>query len=102
MGDLARLPEIEGDNPNRFLLCFGAVGIGEQPALETLQTYVSGGYLYLMIPEGKSLLQVFDMLGRLLQSSTISGEGLYSQPFNLPSGVYIVRLKRQRISAGRN
>ena len=82
----------EGDNPNRFLLYFGAVGIGEQPVLETLQTYISGGYLYLLMTDGSALLQVFDTLGRLLQSKTISGDGLYSQPFNLPSGVYVVRL----------
>jgi hypothetical protein len=68
------------------------VGIGEQPVLETLQTYISGGYLYLMMTDGSALLQVFDTLGRLLQSKTISGDGLYSQPFNLPSGVYVVRL----------
>jgi hypothetical protein len=82
----------EGDNPNRFLLHFGAVGIAEQPGSEATQIYVSGGYLYLLIPDGNALLQVFDIQGRLLQSKNISGEGLYSLPFKLPSGVYVVRL----------
>jgi hypothetical protein len=30
------------------------VGIGEQPVLETLQTYISGGYLYLMMTDGST------------------------------------------------
>ncbi len=83
----------EGDYPNRFLIHFGAVKIDEQPGKETLQAYVHGSYLYLMNPEGKAQIEVFNILGNLLQSSTFIGEGFYSQAINLPSGVYIMRLQ---------
>lgn len=82
----------EGDDPNRFLLYFGTVGIGNQTDAENFRTYFSGGNLYMMIHDGKAVLEVFDILGRIVQSKTIFGEGLHSQPFNQPSGLYIVRL----------
>jgi len=83
----------EGDDPKRFLLHFATMAINEPPISETIMAYVSGGYLYVMIPKGKVQLEVFSILGSLLQSSTVSCEGLYSQPFNQPSGVYLVRLQ---------
>jgi hypothetical protein len=87
----------EGDNPNRFLLHFGAVDINEKPDKETLRAYVYGSYLYLMFPKGKAQIEVFNILGNLLQSSSFCGEGFYSQAINLPSGVYIVRLQGEHI-----
>jgi hypothetical protein len=82
----------EGDDPNRFLLYFGTVSIGNQADAENFRTYFSGGNLYMMIPDGKAVLEVFDILGRMVQRKTIFGEGLHSQPFNQPPGLYIVRL----------
>ncbi|MDP2234840.1 MAG: ice-binding family protein [Bacteroidales bacterium] len=82
----------EGDNPNRFLLYFGTVGIDNLVDNESFRTYFSGGNLYMMIPDGKAVLEVFDILGRMVQSKAIFGEGLHSQPFNQPPGFYIVRL----------
>ncbi|PKP51675.1 MAG: hypothetical protein CVT92_12165 [Bacteroidetes bacterium HGW-Bacteroidetes-1] len=56
----------EGDDSNRFQLYFGTVNIGEQPDDEIIQAYLSGGYLYLTIPDGKVVLEVFNILGSMV------------------------------------
>lgn len=81
----------EGDNPNRFLLHFGAVGVSEQPASATLKAYVVGGQLYFPL-QGEATLEIVDLQGRVLQQGKVSGQGLASQPLQLPAGAYVVRL----------
>ncbi len=80
-----------GDNPNRFLLHFGAVGVSEQPASAALKAYVVGGQLYFPL-QGEATLEIVDVQGRVLQQSKVSGQGLASQPLQLPAGAYVVRL----------
>lgn len=81
----------EGDNPNRFLLHFGAVGVSEQSASATLKAYVVGAQLYFPL-QGEATLEIVDLQGRVLQQSKVSGQGLASQPMQLPAGAYVVRL----------
>jgi len=81
----------EGDNPNRFVLHFGAVGVSEQPESTTLKAYVVGAQLYFPL-QGEATLEIVDLQGRLLQQSKVSGQGLASQPLQLPAGAYVVRL----------
>ncbi len=81
----------DGDNPNRFLLHFGAVGISEQPASATLKAYVVGGQLYFPL-QGEATLEIVDLQGRVLQQSKVIGQGLASQPLQLTAGAYVVRL----------
>lgn len=76
---------------DRFVLHFGAVGISEQPASATLKAYVVGAQLFFPL-QGEATLEIVDLQGRVLQQSKVSGQGLASQPLQLPSGVYVVRL----------
>jgi hypothetical protein len=80
------------DSPDRFLVVFGVVGIGENNPDLSLQAYVHGNQLYVMNTNGKATLQLFDLQGRLFQSYLLNGIGMQSRPINLPSGVYVVRL----------
>jgi hypothetical protein len=84
------------DSPDRFLLVFGVVGIGENNPDQTLQAYVSGNHLYVLNTLCKANMQLFDLQGRLIQSSQLNGEGLQSQPLNQPAGVYIVRVQNEK------
>jgi len=81
----------DGDNPNRFLLHFGAVGISEQPTSATLKAYVVGAQLYFPL-QGEATLEIVDLQGRVLQQSKVIGQGLASQPLQLTAGAYVVRL----------
>lgn len=81
----------DGENPNRFVLHFGAVGVSEQPASATLKAYVVGGQLYFAL-QGEATLEIVDLQGRVLQQGKVSGQGLASQPLQLPAGAYVVRL----------
>jgi hypothetical protein len=86
----------DNDSPNRFKITFGAVGIDETDNQNTLQAYVNGNRLFIMNTYGNASVQLFDLQGRLVQSSQLNGEGLQSQPLNLPAGVYIVSVQNEK------
>ncbi|MDD3744158.1 MAG: T9SS type A sorting domain-containing protein [Lentimicrobiaceae bacterium] len=99
-GNLVKLTEIENysftasenDNPNRFLLHFGVVGIGEQEQASTLQAYVVDNRLYVNNSLEQAQLAVYDLQGRLVAGQSLNTAGLQALPLELPAGVYIVRL----------
>lgn len=80
-----------GDDPARFQLHFGAVGITDRPQQAPLHAYVSNGRLYFQI-DGTAILEVLDLQGRLLSQIAVEGSGLISKPFRMQAGVYVVRL----------
>jgi hypothetical protein len=82
----------EGDNPNRFLLHFGMVGIGEQEQAPTLQAYMVDNRLYVNNSLEQSQLAIYDLQGRLVAEQSLNSGGLQSLPLDLPVGMYIVRL----------
>jgi len=82
----------EGDNPNRFLLHFGAVGVGEAIPATAVAAYVSNNILYVLNAQGKVQADVLDLSGRLVHSQSLQTTGLSSTPLKLPAGVYVVRL----------
>jgi hypothetical protein len=82
----------ENDNPNRFLLHFGMVGVGEQEQASTLQAYVVDNRLYVNNSLEQAQLAVYDLQGRLVAEQSLNSGGLQSLPLDLPAGVYIVRL----------
>lgn len=84
------------DDPNRFEIHFGVVGINESNNENSLNAYVYGDRLYVMNTSGKASLQLFDLQGRLVQSNVLNGTGLQSQSVNLPAGVYIVRVNDEK------
>ena len=83
----------EGDQPDRFLLTFGAVGLGEPTAVAPLNAYLSHNRLFVTNTQGQAELQIFDLQGRLLQSRQLLSEGLHSEALTLTAGVYVVRLQ---------
>lgn len=80
------------DDPNRFLLHFGMVGVGEQEQASTLQAYVVDNRLYVNNSLEQAQLAVYDLQGRLVAEQSLNSGGLQSLPLDLPAGVYIVRL----------
>ena len=84
------------DDPDRFEIHFGVVGINESNNENSLKAYVYGDRLYVMNTSGKANLQLFDLQGRLVQSSVLNGTGLQSQSVNLPAGVYVVRVNDEK------
>jgi len=81
-----------GDDPNRFLLHFGAVGVDEAVPTTAVSAYVHNNTLYLLNASGKVQVDVMDISGRLVHSQSLQTTGLSSTPLSLPAGVYVVRL----------
>lgn len=81
-----------GDSPDRFLLHFGVVGIGEKDQATTLHAYAYNNRLYVNNSLEKAHLAVYDLQGRLLMQQSANTSGLQSLPLDLPAGVYVVRL----------
>lgn len=83
----------QGDDPNRFLLVFGTVGVDEKPAAQAqLQAYMANGKLWVNNPAENSQLAVFDLSGRLLVLQQLRSKGLQQLSLNLQKGAYILRL----------
>ena len=84
---------VQGDDPNRFLLVFGTVGVDEKPANRAqLQAYMANGLLWVNNPAENSQLAVFDLSGRLLMQQQLRNKGLQQLSLNLQKGAYILRL----------
>jgi len=82
----------QGDDPNRFLLHFGAVGVDEAIPAIAVTAYVSNNILYVLNAQGKVQVDVLDLSGRMVYSQSMLASGLSSTPLNLPAGVYVVRI----------
>jgi len=82
----------ENDNPDRFTLHFGVTGLSDNTALATLRAYVSHGQLTILGETGELNVDILDMQGRVLERRAVQMDGSYSQPLNLPAGVYVVRV----------
>ncbi|NOU46800.1 MAG: T9SS type A sorting domain-containing protein [Bacteroidales bacterium] len=83
----------DNDMPDRFLLHFGVVGVGEQNDKDVLQTYVYDHQLYVINQIGKAQLRIFDIQGRLIQTNFLNTDGMHNQVLNLPAGAYVMRLE---------
>jgi hypothetical protein len=86
------------NDPNRFLLHFGLVSVGEQLPTETLQAYAYNNRLFVNSSLEKASLSVYDVQGRLLLQREINESGLQSVEMKMPAGVYIVRMQNTQQS----
>ncbi|MBU1370107.1 MAG: T9SS type A sorting domain-containing protein, partial [Bacteroidetes bacterium] len=82
----------EGDNPNRFLLHFGAVGLDENTGENSIKAYSYNNILYIQNSLEDANIRVIDLQGRLLLEKQLSRQGLQSLPLDFPAGVYVVQL----------
>jgi len=80
----------DGDDPARFLLSFGHVGIGEK-SRDNPVIYTYENNLYLVNP-GNARLEVFSLTGQQLLISEINNPGLHKVTLGFPTGYYVVRL----------
>ncbi|NCC74090.1 MAG: T9SS type A sorting domain-containing protein [Sphingobacteriia bacterium] len=82
----------EDDAPNRFLLKFSAVGIGDKQILTSIKAWISDNTLYLNNDRGITFIEIFDLTGRKLQTHKISENGLCLVGIKQPFGVYLVKI----------
>ncbi|MCF8302563.1 MAG: T9SS type A sorting domain-containing protein [Bacteroidales bacterium] len=78
------------DDPNRFLLKFESneESVNNAPP----SAYVYQNTLYLPDNSGPTKVEVFDLIGRCVLTSEITGDGLQSMPLSLRGGIYIFRI----------
>ena len=89
------------DNPDRFLLKFGAVGITELPGNRLLNAYMNGNLLYIHNPDAVvAQVEVYNIMGQPILSKEI-GQGLQSIPLNIASGTYVVMMRTKMAIAKR-
>ncbi|MBE0639891.1 MAG: T9SS type A sorting domain-containing protein, partial [Bacteroidales bacterium] len=82
----------EGDNPNRFLLKFEMVGIGENPAIEQTSIYSHGQSIYISSTQrAEALISVFNITGQQVYSQQLVLDGLKQITLNVPTGWYVVK-----------
>jgi len=79
------------DDPNRFTIHFGVVGIEDQLSTKAIQAYVSGNQLTILGNSGDTQVDIINLHGQVVQSNMIYLDGKYNQKLNLKAGVYIVR-----------
>ena len=82
------------DQPNRFKLTFGSLGIVEPQGVEHLQVYLDNGNLVVI---GKTTINaqiiVSNMLGQIILHNQTNGDALTNLNVNsFPYGVYVVSL----------
>ena len=81
------------DNPSRFHLSFGPVGINEKEP-EGNMIYYYDGKIHILYA-GLRRVQVFTITGQLLLDENMHSTGWYSSKFSFQSGYYIVRLSTE-------
>lgn len=81
----------EGDDPNRFTIHFGVVGIEDQMEAEDIQSYVHGNELTILGNTGATQLEIVNMQGQVVVRENIQLDGRFNKKLDLKSGIYIVR-----------
>jgi len=81
------------DNPDRFLLKFGTVGIAEAPPHPLLNAYIQHNLLYILNPDApKATVVLFNLQGQVILRREI-GQGLQSIPVDVAIGTYLVSMQ---------
>jgi hypothetical protein len=89
------------DNPDRFLLKFGTVGIAEAPPRNVLTSYMQHNLLYILNPDAtKATVELFNIHGQVILRREI-GQGLQSIPVDVATGTYLVRMRTAQAMAMR-
>jgi hypothetical protein len=89
------------DNPDRFLLKFGTVGIAEAPPRALLTAYMQHNLLYILNPDApKATVELYNIQGQVILRKVI-GQGLQSIPVDVATGTYLVRMQTDHVLASR-
>ena len=82
----------EGDDPDRFEILFGVVGIEDVQPLASAHVYSNGDILTVANVEGETRMDVMDVQGRVLQTEEFNSNGYSTFDLELNTGIYLVRL----------
>ena len=78
------------DNPERFIVKLYDVSSVNEIDVENSYVYVNNGNLIITNVNGKSLVEIYDVMGRKIICETINNESSINIE-NIRSGVYVVR-----------
>jgi len=96
MSDLSISPMVAfekstGDNPDRFLLHFKALGTGDQTEVASPNVYAYGSSVYVASAPPRAEIRIYSITGQLISKTTASGDGM--EVFEMsrqPAGVYFI------------
>ncbi|MCO5266737.1 MAG: T9SS type A sorting domain-containing protein, partial [Lentimicrobium sp.] len=83
-----------GDDPGRFLLSFGSLGIEGPQAEDQIQIYACAGTLYLNTTSlAPAMVKVYNLTGQLVMEAQTAGHTLTALPAQgLSQGIYVVNV----------
>lgn len=86
----------QGDAANRFVLKFGAVGIGDTPTVEATTIYSHGQSLYISSTQSADAqVSVYNVTGQQVYGSRMMLDGQKQITLNVITGWYIVKVRTQ-------
>lgn len=90
-----------GDNPDRFLLKFGSVGIEDLSGNDELNAWMLYNLLYILNPDTpKATVELYNLQGQVIVRKVI-GQGLQSIPVKVATGIYMVVMRTNHTVAMR-
>ncbi|NOU47155.1 MAG: T9SS type A sorting domain-containing protein [Bacteroidales bacterium] len=93
-GQIYSFNAFANDDPNRFVLRFGPVGLTENtPDNNRLEVYTYDNQLYIMNVTDDYQAEVIDIQGHIMQVFRIVSNGTFHRNLDLPAGAYIIRLQ---------
>ncbi|MFA5478074.1 MAG: T9SS type A sorting domain-containing protein, partial [Bacteroidales bacterium] len=86
----------EGDDPNRFELKFGAVGIDDNIGSEQTSIYSNGQSVYISSAKSvQAVISIYNITGQQVYANTMVIDGQKQIALNTPTGWYIVKVRTQ-------
>ncbi|NCA87158.1 MAG: T9SS type A sorting domain-containing protein, partial [Clostridia bacterium] len=83
----------EGDDPNRFELKFGAVGIDDNIGLEQTSIYSHGQSVFVSSAKSaQAVISIYNITGQQVYANTMVIDGQKQIALNTPTGWYIVKV----------
>jgi len=84
-----------GDNPDRFLLKFEAVGVDDLPDQIDLNAWVSHGLLYILNPDApRATVELYNLSGQVMLRKEI-GQGLQRISLYVSKGAYLLTMRTE-------
>ena len=83
----------EGDDSQRFLLHFKAVGVEEQSPQSNIQAWAANNTIHILNPENsKGEIRILNMFGQQVAQAKLSGDTKQEIQLNVPTGCYLVNV----------
>jgi len=84
----------EGDDSNRFLLHFKAVGIEEEISTQSnIHAWAANNTIYILNPENrKGEIRILNLFGQQVAQAKLTGDTKQEISLNVPTGCYLVNV----------